>query len=160
MLNGIDIEGWLGERSSSVVRSEREIIFMHPGGRKSLLLSKDEGESQIGCPALDELFRKCSGGFIGDGFLLIGTPNEAVSTSPGVTIPSIEEIRSISSGEGIVFDEDETPFMTTGYMFVYAFSRDGRMRCHDRDFGTVAEDRTFSQVLNEWWEMVMAESNP
>ncbi len=98
-------------------------------------------------------FEKFKGGFIGDGFLLIGTPDEPITTSTGIVIPSLEEIRSVSSGEGIVFEEGDIPFMTTAYMFVYACSREGRLRCYDRDFNVVTEDQTIGQVLNSWWTM-------
>jgi hypothetical protein len=159
MLNGIDIEAWLAERSNAVRRSEREIVFEHPGGRKSLLLLTAGYKPAVNCPALAEFFERFEGGFIGDGFLLIGTPDEPVASSTGVVIPTIEEIRSISVEQGIVFDEGETPFMTTAYMFVYAFSREGRLRCHDRDFSTVTEDRTLVQVLNDWWTLKEADSS-
>lgn len=158
MLDGIDLEAWLAERSTAVRRSDSEIIFEHPGGRKSLLVPTAGYKPAVQCPPLTEFFEKFEGGFIGDGFLLIGAPDEPIATSTGVVIPTVEKIRSTSIAQGIVFDEGETPFMTTAYMFVYAFSRDGRLRCHDRDFNTVMEDRTFVQVLNDWWTLKESDS--
>lgn len=157
MIAGIDIEAWLAERSLAVERSEREVVFEHSASNKSLLCCQTGYQPVADCPALAGFYEKFSGGFIGNGFLLIGAPEAVESTSAGITVPTIEEIRAVSIEQGIVFDEDEIPFMTTGYMFVYAFSHDGRLRCHDRDFGVVTEDRTFVQVLNDWWTINEAE---
>lgn len=159
MLAGIDIEAWLGERSTAVRRSAREVIFEHADGRKSLLVLAAGYNPAVDHPALTEFYERFEGGFIGDGFLLIGAPNEPIATSTGVTIPALEEIRATSIEQGITFDEGEMPFMTTAYMFVYAFSREGLLRCHDRDLGIVTDDRTLVQVLNEWWTLQEADGS-
>lgn len=157
MIAGIDIEAWLAERSVAVRRSEREVVFEHSASDRSLLRYRLGYQPVVDCPALADFYEKYSGGFIGNGFLLIGAPEGPIATSAGINIPTIEEICEVSIEQGIVFDEDEKPFMTTGYMFVYAFSHDGRLRCHDRDFGMVTEDRTLVQVLNDWWTIKESE---
>lgn len=156
MLAGCDIEAWLSERSERVTRAAREIRFEHFGGLSSLLVLSMPQSPQLRWPGLEEFYSRFSGGSIGNGFLEIGTPGEDDYTSSrGRRLLSLTEIASQSRAAGIEFAEDELPFATVVFMFVYALRRDGGLACHDRDFGTVRHDETFERVLNGWWSVTV-----
>src|SRR6185503_15343862 len=121
----------------------QEIFFEHSAGDKSVLLLRSGFLSASPIPyppKLASFYEQYAGGFVGKGFLLIGTSfQESTRSTSGVVIPTLAEIKSISELEGITFEHEEFPFMTTAYMFVYSLSKDGRLRCHDRDFKEVTE---------------------
>lgn len=161
MYDLFDIENWLYEHSTKVTRSFREIIFEHGGDDRSILLTREVVDSDVAvsdCEALSAFYRQHGGGYIGNGFLLVGTPSHtAIKTTTGVVIPSLEEIHRVSEEEGLFFKQGEIPFMTTGYMFVYSFLPDGRFCTHDRDFHRIEEGKGVGDILNNWWQIKMSD---
>ncbi|HXI83408.1 MAG TPA: hypothetical protein VNL17_04880 [Verrucomicrobiae bacterium] len=163
MPGSFSLEEWLSERSRQIIRGRREIVFEHPGRGKSLLLLRSSGTSvrwAENASVLKSIYSECDGGFIGGGYLLIGTPaKQSVATSAGVTIPTIDQIRSVSEQQGLVFCPNEIPFMTIGYMFVYTISEGEKLLCHDRDFHTVRDSESIREVLENWWSIKLADEN-
>jgi hypothetical protein len=155
-----DIEEWLRAHSAKVHLSPQEVLFEHPGDEYSLLLFHAFDKTTVTdfrCRFLASFYESFNGGYIGGGFLLIGAATTgSVKTSTGITVPSLSQLRAIAESEGMNFEDDETPFMTTGYMFVYSFLADGRLRCHDRDLKTVTET-TIGEIVDTWWKIKIAD---
>lgn len=163
MLTISNIAKWLDGHCLSKRQLSGEILYEHLGGRRSVLLDGSPFAGTLpssGGSFISRFYDDFNGGAIGDGYLLIGSPSGGnESTGTGIRVPSLEEIRSIAESSGMVFEPTEIPFMTTGYMFVYAMASDGRLLCHDRDCLSVTADQSIADILNSWWEIRTTDSH-
>ncbi|MHA3770331.1 hypothetical protein ACXR0O_02205 [Verrucomicrobiota bacterium sgz303538] len=161
MLEGVDLEACLRERSTSVETVGGEQHFYHPTGCSSSLIrrSDDKPLPPFVCSSpLRGFYERYAGASIGDCDLMFATPTEGgIPVSQGYTLADFVRVRSVAAEYSVEVPSEEILFLVSfGWMFFYGYIG-GRLRVHDRDFGTV-RDTTLRAVLDEWWEI--ATENP
>lgn len=165
MVDDIDLESWLSERSDKVERVGKELLFTHPGGSSSILILRDawlDGELQVGADSLKPFYRKYHGASIGDSQLMIGSNvRGGLVVSQGFTLPDLGAMHEAVLDLGMMIDDFEEVFMIeAAWMFSYSCSKsaDSVWRRHDRDFGKVRVIKSLRSIFDDWWQMVTDES--
>jgi hypothetical protein len=161
-----NLMAWLGAHS---LRSERiggEEVFFHATGHKSIIVRREgwiDGIANVEKPTLSGLYEDMLGASIGDGQIIVGTPVVGgVEVSMGFTIPDLDEMEAQAKELGMNIRPSQHVFMMEAcWMFLYSVEqRNGNevLLRYDRDFRREDDLMTFDVVLDEWWQMLSAET--
>ncbi len=161
MLFGVDLENWLASRSAAIERQGAEIHYIHSETRKSILVERAPGTNPEGLEVhseeLKRFYQRFLGGSLLDSMLMIASPvRGGVQLSAGYTIPDLDEVRQYARGFGFEISDTEDLFLVqSAWMFLHApgVQDCAFLRCYDRDFQDIMEDRTFEQILEEQWAL-------
>jgi len=77
--------------------------------------------------------------------------------SLGYEVPSMSKLHQAAMAYGLQFGPEDEFFMVgSAWMLYYAPGRPKTefLRCYDRDYRVVYEDKTFEQILGEAWELL------
>jgi hypothetical protein len=158
MIDGVNLEKWLAEKSVSVEALGGEIIYTHATGGKSILVKREVWRDDL-ITVFNPMLRDFYGAYLGasfGGMLLIATTVESgLPLSQGYRLPDLSELKCTAMALGIQPRPNEDLFMM-GYagMFFYGYESTGeasRLRCYDRDFKSADDDESFLEILNNWW---------
>ena len=156
MLEQINVEAHLRERSTSVETVGDEQRFSHPTGCSSILVRRGANTplpAFLDASPLRTFYELYAGASIGDSDLMFATPVEGgIAVSHGYTLPDFARVRSVAQTYSIQNSSEEILFLVTyGWMFFYGYVG-AELRVHDRDFGT-CDKATFQEVLRNWWQI-------
>jgi len=158
---GIDIEAWLAAKSLEVRRSGGEIHFIHSEKLRSVLVEQVQSSAeriQAHNEDLAAFYRRFLGGSICNSMLMLACPLKGgIQLSVGHKLPDLDEVKQTAREHQIdVSDEEDLFLVGSAWMFFYAPGKqpNAPLRCYDRDYREVYEDRTFEQVLSETWSLM------
>jgi hypothetical protein len=164
MLFDVDIEQWLSERSTDVRRIGSELHFTHldkPVGVSVLIEHPRHLEApcvNVRTPELAAFYGRFLGGSLFGGMLMIASPMKGgVQLSEGFRLPDLDEAKQFARDyEFSIGDDTDVFLISSAWTFLYSPGKSptAPLICYDRDFRTISEDRSFSQVLSEMWTIV------
>jgi hypothetical protein len=170
MIEGLDIERWLTERSVQVDRKGDEIIYTHfTGERSALFLPRDQEHTQrlkIESTVLAPFYDKYAGASFGDEHVIIGTNIVGGIESPNLhfELPDLAQMRQQAERLGFGDDRDKEIFMAeAAWMFIYSYdvkSTEPHLNRFDRDFRKSLRMPSFQSVLDNWWTIVLEDPLP
>lgn len=163
-MDGFDLEPWLTAHSLKVEETPTEIVFSHQNGETSVLVRREGFRREVIAvsePPLASFYARYAGASIGGSQIIIATDLAGgVDVSHGFRIPDLIQMESQVEALGVLASAPERIFMVeAAWMFVYGVSSAGGtsvLRAYDRDFGTSRVIEKFQDVLDAWWQIVIA----
>lgn len=109
---------------------------------------------------LAAFYRRFLGGSICNSMLMLACPLKGgIQLSVGHKLPDLDEVKQTAREHQLDVGDGEDLFLIgSAWMFFYAPGKqfNGPLRCYDRDYREIYEDRTFEQVLSETWSLMTA----
>jgi hypothetical protein len=160
MIEGVNLDFWLTERSASVETRGAEVIYTHATGEKSVLVKRESWRDdmlQLTNPMLTDFYAEYLGASIGGSLIIATIVEGGLTLSLGYRLFDLDKLKSTASNLGICPQPNEDLFMM-GYAgtFFYGYENTGEkvhLRRHDRDYKCSDEDMSFLDVINNWWEI-------
>jgi hypothetical protein len=161
----LDLKQWLSDHSVKVETKGPEIVFTHPGGKTSVLLSREAQSGPtipIDITPLASFYAEYSGASIGKSHFVIGTNViGGLSISHGFVLNDISQMSQRASSLGVETGTGEQVFMAgAAWMFIYTLSQSAGLiilREYDRDFHTSRVIEDLREPFDSWWEAVEAD---
>jgi hypothetical protein len=155
---------WLNSHSTSVVRDGAELRFHHHTGSTSILVVRDawiDGILPAAHEDLSSFYADYWAGSIGDGHVVIGTPIAGgIDVSHGYRIPDLAEMAATAAHLGLPESAGLEVFMQKGsWLFIYGLKlSDNVLFLYDHEFGDLQPLSGIEAVLNQWWEIELADA--
>lgn len=146
------------------MRDGAELRFHHHTGSTSILVVRDAWIDGILPTAHEDLslfYADYWAGSIGDGHVVIGTPvTGGIDVSHGYRIPDLAEMAATASALGLPESAGLEVFMQqASWMFIYGLkAASDALFLYDRDFEKLRPLSGIEAVLNQWWEIELADA--
>ncbi len=162
MIDGLDIDEWLSDRSVKIERDDRRIIFTHFTGECSILALRSldaTSPTVVVCDQLKAFYTKYTGAMFGDYHIIIGAdrPHSLCLEGDGIELPTLDEMKKQAACLGMNVEQNEQVFMAeAAWMFVYsAVAEQDVISRYDRDFRRRLTIKSLDAVLENWWNIVL-----
>ena len=157
------IQTWLQKHSLSTERYGDELRFKHSDTRSSILVMGDKLPNRIAeprSPILSAFYSQCAGASIGNGHIIIGAlVRDGLNLSHGYRLPDVNEMRQTAARLDMQDPVGAEVFMMeASWLFIYGMvPNSDQMVRFDREFDTYETVSGIESVLNDWWQIVVAD---